>query len=453
MQLTLQEEQLLYSLLDQEDRERVSPKLELFRDRCIGGQCSDDVIIKGVRGGRGAGAKSWGFTSLLVQELNYFPHRMACLREIQKTLEESAYELIEKTVNRLGYSGWTFTNDSINSPVGSHIIFKGLKDLRASRNIKGLEGFTRFFVEEADPLSNDSWDFLLPTLFRNKGAKLYFCYNPEMELDPVTVKIWNMFQHEKYSLLIECMPEGIDNPWWNEKAQLLSDKMRQVDPDLWSHVYGGQPSSQLQNAALPRYLIRQAMDRNIKEPVGSEEIGCDPADEGDDKTQIYRRKGLKIIEKKELRKMDGTYIGNEIGAMINHRPNVPIKVDTTGIGVSTRDRLRQLELKVIPIHWANNAIKDDEYPDIVSEMWFEFLKILPELDIPDDPELMSDLSGRLYTYDKRGRREIESKKKFKERHGRSPDKGDALLLTYYTGMNLKIDDQSKKELAMRRNRG
>jgi len=453
LQLTQSEEQILYDLLNQEDREKVSPKLEAFRDKSIGGQCSDEVIIKGVRGGRGAGAKSWGLTSLLVQELNYFPHRMACLREIQKTLEESAYELIEKTVYRLGYSGWKFTNDSIDSPAGSHIIFKGLKDLRASRNIKGLEGFTRFFVEEADPVSNESWDFLLPTLFRNEGAKLYFCYNPEMELDPVTVKVWNMYLNEIYSLCIECLPEGKDNPWWNTKLQLLSDKMREVDPDLWSHVYGGAPLSQLQNAALPRWMIRHAMDRNIENPVGAEEIGCDPADEGDDKTQIYRRRGLKIIGDKELRKMDGTFIGNEIGSIIDHRPNVPIKVDTTGIGVSTRDRLRQLGLKVIAIHWANKAVNEDEYPDIVSEMWFEFLKVLPEIDIPDDPELMSDLSGRLYSYDNKGRRKIESKKKFKERHGRSPDKGDALLLTFFTGMNLKIDDQEKKELAERRNRG
>jgi hypothetical protein len=44
---------------------------------------------------------------------------------------------------------------------------------------------------------------------------------------------------------------------------------------------------------------------------------------------------------------------------------------------------------------------------------------------------MTELSGRLYEYDKRGRRKVEEKKKFKARFGRSPDKADALLLTYY----------------------
>jgi hypothetical protein len=44
---------------------------------------------------------------------------------------------------------------------------------------------------------------------------------------------------------------------------------------------------------------------------------------------------------------------------------------------------------------------------------------------------MTELSGRLYEYDKRGRRKVESKKLFKERFGRSPDKADAILLAYY----------------------
>jgi hypothetical protein len=448
--LTETEEIELLELLEQEERENISPKLELFRDKCIGGNCPDEVMIKGVRGGRGAGAKSWGMTSLLVQEANYYKHRIACLREIHNTLEESVYQLIQKTVDRLRYPGWKFTNEYIDSPSGSHFIFRGLKDLRSSRNIKGLEGYTRFFIEEADPISNESWDFLLPTLFRTDGAKLYFCYNPEMELDPVTIKVWNMFDGEPYAKFIECLPEGKDNPWWNDGLQILSDKMKEVDPDLWDHVYGGQPRSQLQNAALPRYLIRQAMNRNIINPEGGESIGCDPADFGDDKTEIYHRRGLKIIGHKEIRKMDGTYIANEISSMIQGRPNIPIKIDSTGIGTSTRDNLRRLGLNVIPIHWGQNAVKKHLYPDIVSELWFEFGKILPDIDIPDDPELMSDLAGRLYDYDNKDRRVIESKKKFKERHGRSPDKGDALLLTFYSGMNILVDEKIKNELAERR---
>lgn len=431
--------------------ECVSPKLELWRDARLGGDLRPGVIMKGARGGRGAGAKSWGMVSLAVQEAHRFKERYACFREIQRTLNESIYHLIETTVDRLRYPGWKFTQEKIVSPTESEFIFRGLKDLTASRNVKGLEGFTRFLIEEAASISVESWDYLLPTLFRNKDAQLLFVYNQDTETDPVTTKVWNMFKDEAYALFIDCGPGREDNPWWNDHMQALSDKMKLIDPELWDHVYGGQPRSQLFNAAIPRVLVRQAMDRHIDIPDGGYSCGCDPADMGDDKTEIYLRKGPKVIDHKELRKMDGVYIANEIWNMVWRRPDIPIKVDTTGIGTSTRDQLRQLGAKVIPINFSESAQKKDEYPNIVSEMWFNFADYLKDnlLDIPDDSELMSDLSSRLYTYDRDNRRMIEPKKNFKERFNRSPDKGDALLLCFYEAKNIIMTDEQRKQLQSR----
>jgi len=75
--------------------------------------------------------------------------------------------------------------------------------------------------------------------------------------------------------------------------------------------------------------------------------------------------------------------------------------------------------------------------------------VLQHADLPDDPQLMSDLSSRLYEYDSKGRRIVEPKKNFKDRYGRSPDKGDALLLCYYTGANINMSDETRKQLAGR----
>ena len=47
--------------------------------------------------------------------------------------------------------------------------------------------------------------------------------------------------------------------------------------------------------------------------------------------------------------------------------------------------------------------------------------------LPDDDELIEDLCGRKYGFDSSGRLLLESKDKFKERFGRSPDKGDAFI--------------------------
>ena len=59
------EEIELLALLEQQNRERVSPRLEAFRDPILGGECKPEIRIRGCRGGRGAGAKSHSMVSLM----------------------------------------------------------------------------------------------------------------------------------------------------------------------------------------------------------------------------------------------------------------------------------------------------------------------------------------------------------------------------------------------------
>ena len=76
----------------------VSPKFEEWRN---------PHRYKIAWGGRGAGAKSWNAASLLVQMAESKQLRILCVREVQKSIEESSYRLIKDTVNRIGYKGWT----------------------------------------------------------------------------------------------------------------------------------------------------------------------------------------------------------------------------------------------------------------------------------------------------------------------------------------------------------
>ena len=57
---------------------------------------------KGAYGGRGSG-KSWHFASMVVERCLLKPgSRIVCIREIQKTLAQSAKALIESTIQALG---------------------------------------------------------------------------------------------------------------------------------------------------------------------------------------------------------------------------------------------------------------------------------------------------------------------------------------------------------------
>ena len=96
---------------------------------------------KGAYGGRGSG-KSHFFAELGVERcLLRHGSRGVCVREVQKSLKESAKRLIEDKIKDLGVSGqFQVMHDSIVTPGGGIIAFQGMQD-HTAESIKSFEGF------------------------------------------------------------------------------------------------------------------------------------------------------------------------------------------------------------------------------------------------------------------------------------------------------------------------
>lgn len=417
--LTEAEELELIALWEQRERERVSPKLETFRD---------PMRIKGARGGRGAGAKSWSIASLLIQMANYSRKHIICLREVQLTLEESSWKLMCETIERLRYPGWIVTDKYIDCPrSGSHIIFRGLSDLRAEQ-VQSLEDFDIAWLEEAQKISTHSLDVLFPTI-RKPGSEIWFGMNPDDEVDPIIART----QGRSDALIVDLEPGPIDNPWWTPELQREMEEDFRRDPELAEHVWNGAPRVQGSRAIMSRLAIRAAMDREIDlDPEAAIELGVDVARFGDDRSQIYKRQGLKVIDAKTFRGADTQLVARVVWDMADRDPLVKIKVDDDGVGGGVTDKLRDLGSRaVVPVHNGGKPLDERLYTTCADEQWFTFP--LATAQLPDDPELMQELSGRQYKYTSDDRKKIESKEDFKKRYGRSPDKADALLLCFYRG--------------------
>jgi phage terminase large subunit len=192
------------------------------------------------------------------------------------------------------------------------------------------------------------------------------------------------------------------------------------------------------------------MNRTLEE-TEPDEIGVDVARFGNDKTEMYRRRGFKTIAHKEYVKKDIPFIADAAWDFAGRDSRIPIKVDDTGLGGGVTDILKRMGAKAVPVNFGGAPKNKEKYETAADEMWFEFP--VDEASIPDDSDLMTELSGRLYDYDKRGRRKVESKENFRKRFGRSPDKADALLLTYYTGYNHSaIPKEYQEQMAARRKR-
>jgi len=141
---------------------------------------------KGAWGGRGSGKSHFFAERLIADSLAQRGLLSVCIREVQKSLKDSAKRLIEAKLARFGLGekqGFKVYREAIRTPGDGIIIFQGMQD-HTAESIKSLEGFQRALVEEAQSLSARSLSLLRPTL-RASGSELWFAWNPRHRIDAV----------------------------------------------------------------------------------------------------------------------------------------------------------------------------------------------------------------------------------------------------------------------------
>jgi phage terminase large subunit len=439
MRLTDTEEMEMLTIMELDDILQIPPKLEPIYQ---------PYRYKMIHGGRGSG-KSESVCRFFTDELTTSKKRLLCVREIQDSLEDSVYEMFIDMIDRTGAPGWKKRGlELINTISGSKISFKGLKDMRASKNLKSYYGYDYCWIEEADAVSEESIKMLTPTI-RKPGSEIWATFNRYSEFDPIYVKFCMKPDPEILDIEINWR----DNPWFPEVLRKDMKRDRDDDYDLYLHVWEGHPISQIEKAVIARALAAEAVARTITNPVGMPIIGADIARFGDDRIIFYKRVGMKIMDCYVARKQDTMTTAKDLAGFAGHE-YATILIDDTGVGGGVTDRLKELGFKnVVPINFASSPKDKEKYDSIISEMWFETRGALAEADIPDDKELIQELTGRLFGYDNKQRRCVEPKKKFKERYRRSPDKADALLLCFYNaGASLDVPNEIKQQIKKRRTR-
>jgi phage terminase large subunit len=191
---------------------------------------------KGAHGGRGSG-KSHFFAELLVEEhVADQSQSSVCVREIQKSLNQSVKRLIENKIKDLGVESYFDIQESvIKSRHGNGIIiFQGMQNHTAD-SIKSLEGYDRAWVEEAQSMSQKSLDLLRPTI-RKPDSELWFSWNPNLPTDPIDALLRGD-DLPPNSTIVEVNYR--DNPWFPD---VLKDEMeydRARDIDKYQHIWMG----------------------------------------------------------------------------------------------------------------------------------------------------------------------------------------------------------------------
>ena len=221
---------------------------------------------KAIHGGRGSG-KSHFFATLAVATAHKKPgSRILCVREVQRSLKESAKRLIEDKIITHGLgSSFEVLQSEIKTPGNGVITFTGMQD-HTAESVKSYEGYDIAWIEEARSLSQRSLTLLRPTI-RKDGSEIWASWNPGFARDPID-ELLRGPNPPPDALVVEA--NWSDNPWFPATLndERLYDKLHR--PEQYGHIWEGEYAKIYEGA----YYADQLEQARKEDRIGF--IGPDP---------------------------------------------------------------------------------------------------------------------------------------------------------------------------------
>jgi hypothetical protein len=215
-------------------------------------------------------------------------------------------------------------------------------------------------------------------------------------------------------------------------------------PAWFARVEGEFPEQGEYNV-IPLGWIEQAQDRwpdvvpDRKEPIV---LGVDVARGGMDLSAIAVRQGAKILSIETFSNMDGPLLAGEIAVRYRRLKASRANIDIIGLGAAVEDALKDPvyhDITVVPVNVATSSdVLDSDgnrkYQNLRAELWWTLREALDPktkdpLALPPGDSLLGDLAAPKYDF-RKGWIQVEAKEETKKRLGRSPDEGDAVMLTF-----------------------
>lgn len=185
------------------------------------------------------------------------------------------------------------------------------------------------------------------------------------------------------------------------------------------------------------------------------QIGCDVARFGNDKTVISYRINEKVGIFKKVNGQDTTWTASNVARLYvkmkmtyKYPGKIACCIDDGGVGGGVTDQLRALQrtdpelyrdLVILPVNFGQPIPKHRYVYDTTTYMMSVIKDLIApfdetgadhkcELVLPNDNDVVAELSCRKYSYVSNLKQKVESKKEMKDRGLSSPDEADSILL-------------------------
>lgn len=197
--------------------------------------------------------------------------KFLCIRQFQNRIADSVYTVIKQKIEA---AGWTDEFDIGVSSIrhkktGSEFLFYGIA--RNIDDIKGTEGVDICWIEEGEGLTEEQWAVIDPTI-RKEGSEVWILWNPRLQTDFVQSKLPDLLGDS-------CIIRHInydENPFLSDTARAKAERLKEVDPAAYRHIYLGQPLNSDELSIIKGDWIEAAIDAHLHIdgfPTGGGKIG------------------------------------------------------------------------------------------------------------------------------------------------------------------------------------
>ena len=384
-----------------------------------------------LEGGRGGG-KSQSVGRFILYLAEHYKLRIVCGRETQKNISESVYSLLIDIIRTNNLAFEVFSSKVVHRVSGTEINFRGFRE-QGAFNIQGMEGIDIVWIDEAQAITKQTLDVLIPTI-RKDNAKIFFTMNRHLADDPV----YSFCEGRDDCLHIQI--NFNENKFCTNALIHEANQCKHKSMDDYNHIWLGQPLDRAEDSVFSADSLSFAKTNKypLREHYGYKIAGFDVARYGDDKCAavIIQQMGAlswEVVHVEEWGQKDLNYSTGRILQIINEQKVDKAIIDEDGIGAGPLDTLQKGRAMEFIVGFRNPSISYQDNKDFANHRTVNTYKLRDMLSnericIPDDG-LIKELLTFKYTFDHNQRRILVSKDVMRTKFQvKSPNQADALIM-------------------------
>ena len=200
-----------------------------------------EADIRGAHGGRGS-AKTRTFAKMTAVRAHMWDMAgrdgiILCARQFMNSLADSSLEEVKAAIREEPWLAAHFEiGETFIHTKSGRISYSFMGLARNINNIKSKSRILLAWVEEAEPVTEEAWVKLLPTL-REEDSELWITWNPERKQSATNKRFREANNNERVKI-VEMNYR--DNPWFPEILDRLRLKDQRERPDQYGHIWEGE---------------------------------------------------------------------------------------------------------------------------------------------------------------------------------------------------------------------